>query len=120
MTEKRVLADEHVPTPVVSVLKSLGNDIVRSKAVLPEGADDQQLLEFARQNNRVIVTADKQFTVIDGDVVTDHAGVVYVDQSALQTRPADVAEGVTQIFETVPAEERIGSEFYLSHWMNQP
>lgn len=117
MSDKRVLADEHIPNTVVSVFESLGYDIARSKIVLPEGAEDRQLLEFSRQENRVVLTADRQFTIINGTVVTDHAGVVYVDQRVLQTRPTDVAEGVNQIFATIPVEERIGSEFYLNHWI---
>jgi len=117
MSDKRVLADEHVPNTVVSVFDSLGYDIARSKTVLPEGAEDRQLLKFAREDKRVVITADRRFTVINGTVVTNHVGIVYVDQSALQTRPVDVAEGVTRIFETIPAEERIGTEFYLSHWV---
>ena len=119
MTGERLLADEHVPEPVVVVLESLGCDVVRSKAELPEGTDDRRLLEFARQRDRTVLTADRRFTVVDGDVITDHAGVVYADQGMLQRRPADAAEAIDRILETIPPEERFGSEFYLGHWMTQ-
>ena len=117
MSSKRLFTDEHIPGPVVSVLRSLGHDIVRSKDEFPEGTDDIDLLEFSAEQGRTVLTADKRFAIVDGTVVSEHAGVIYADQSILQRRPEDAGEAVDRILSLVPPEERYGSEFYLGHWI---
>lgn len=112
-----VLTDEHVPGPFISVLRSLGHDVVRSKDVLEEGADDRRLLEYARQVGRIVVTCDRRFTVVDGVITDDHGGVVFAEQTTLQARPEDAASGVDRIVTTVTPEAMEGGEFYLSAWI---
>jgi hypothetical protein len=117
MNSKRLFTDEHIPGSVVSVLRSLGHDLVRSKETFPEGTDDNNLPVFSAEYERIVLTADKQFTVVDGAVVTEHAGVIYVDQSTLHRRPEDAGEAVDRILSQIPPDARYGNEFYLSHWI---
>lgn len=113
----RFLTDEHVPGPFVAVLRSLGHDVVRSKDELREGVDDERILEHARRTDRVVLTCDRRFTVVDGSVVDDHAGVVYADQPVLQARPEDAAAAADLLVSTVTETAMAGNEFYLSDWM---
>lgn len=117
MNSKRLFTDEHIPGPVVSVLRSLSHDLVRSKERFPEGTNDSQLLAFSAEHERTVRTADKQFTVVDGAVVTEHAGVIYADQSILYRRPEDAGEAIDRTLSRIPSDACYGSEFYLSHWI---
>lgn len=113
----RVLTDEHVPGPFVRVLDATGHDVVRARDEFPPGTDDGILLEFAAETDRLVVTSDRRFTIVEGDRVTDHAGVVYADQSRLQRRPEDAARGIDRIVTMIPQDDRRGAEFYLSDWL---
>ena len=112
-----VLTDEHVPGPFVAVLRSLGHDVVRAKDELDEGAQDVGILRYADEGGRIVLTCDRRFTVVDGDVTYDHAGVIYAEQTILQDRPEDAARGVDPIVTTVPEGTMAGREFYLGAWM---
>jgi hypothetical protein len=116
MSEPGLLTDEHVPGPCIAVLRSVGYDVLRAKDEFEEGTEDEILLEFAAETDRVVLTCDSRFTIVDGDRVTDHSGVVYAEQTRLQRRPEDAASAVDRIAITVPPEDRRGSEFYLSDW----
>lgn len=112
-----VLADEHVPGPFIAVLRSLGHDVVRAKDELAEGSNDERLLDHAHGVDRIVVTCDRRFAVVDGTVTDDHSGVIYAEQTMLQTRPEDAASAVDRIVSTVPLAEMAGSEFYLRGWL---
>ena len=116
MSKPGLLTDEHVPGPCIAVLRSVGYDVLRAKDEFEEGTEDGVLLEFAAETDRVVLTCDKRFTIVDGERVTAHSGVVYADQTMLQCRPEDAASAVDRIVITVPPEDRRGSEFYLSDW----
>jgi hypothetical protein len=113
----RFLTDEHVPGPFVRVLRSTGHDVLRAKDECPPGTDDGFLLSFGAETGRIVITCDKRFTVVDGQRVADHAGVVYADQTTLQRDPEDAVRGVDRIVSTVPSTERTAAEFYLTDWL---
>jgi hypothetical protein len=117
MNTPSLLTDEHVPGPCITVLRSIGHDVVLARNACDEGASDGRLLEFARENGCVVLTCDRRFTVLDGTRVSNHAGVIYAQQTALQRRPEDVADAIDRIFDTVPAEEWTGVECYLTDWL---
>ena len=116
MSDARLLTDEHVPGPCIAVLRSVGYDILQAKDEFKKGTENGILLDSVAETDRVVLTCDKRFTVVGGERVTDHAGVVYAEQRVLQRRPEDVASAVDRIMTAVPAEDRRGSEFYLSDW----
>ena len=116
MSEHGLLTDEHGPGPCIAVLRSVDYEVLRAKDEFEEGTEDEVLLEFAAETDRVVFTCDKRFTIVDGERVTDHSGIVYADQTMLQRRPEDAASAVDRIAITVLAEDRRGSEFYVSDW----
>lgn len=70
MTVGRFLTDEHVPGPCITVLRSIGHDVLRAKDEFQEGTKDGVLLEFASETDRIVLTSDKRFTIVEGDRVT--------------------------------------------------
>lgn len=117
MSRVRLLADEHIPGPFLTAIDALEYDVLRAKDEFPEGTPDRRLLEFGRETDRVVVTCDTRFAVVDGSLVADHSGVIYADQAFLQRNPERAADAVDRIATTIPPDERPGSEFYLSDWL---
>ncbi len=64
------LADESCDFAVVRALRGAGHDVLAVADVSPR-ADDQQVLELARQEQRILLTEDKDF-----------GRLVYADQQA--------------------------------------
>ena len=62
MTSLRFLVDMNLPSKTVPNLQQQGWDILRVSQVLPMDAEDSEILEFARQQNRVIITQDLDFS----------------------------------------------------------
>ena len=48
----------------VTALRDLGWDIIRVTAVLPHNAPDDEILAWARDNDRVLVTQDLDFSTL--------------------------------------------------------
>lgn len=55
-----LLADENVPLPVVSALREEGHEVSWVGAVEP-GIDDRDVLQRAHDEDRVLITFDKDF-----------------------------------------------------------
>lgn len=117
MSSVGVLTDEHVPGPCIAVLRSIGYDVVRAKDELSEGSADRELLRYAAETGRVVLTCDTRFTVANGAVVTDHSGVIYGEQAVLKRRPEDAAGAIEEILTTIPPTDLRGAECYLTDWM---
>ena len=62
MTNIRFLANMNISPNTVEDLRKHGWDIVRVSQFLPVNAFDQDILEFARQEDRVVVTEVRQKT----------------------------------------------------------
>ena len=58
----RFLVDMNLPSKTVINLQQQGWDVLRVSQVLPMNAEDSEILEFARQQNRVIITQDLDFS----------------------------------------------------------
>jgi predicted nuclease of predicted toxin-antitoxin system len=56
----RFLVDENFPYPAVDRLRQRGHDAVAVRDIM-RGATDEEVLARARLENRVLVTADKDF-----------------------------------------------------------
>jgi len=73
----RIVADENVDKEIVDRLRGDGHDVVYIAEADP-GTDDQAVLDRSRQDDRVLLTADKDF----GDLVFRqrllHCGVLLV------------------------------------------
>ena len=62
MTSLRFLVDMNLSPRIVTDLRQQEWDILRVSQVLPMDAPDSEILEFARQQNRVIITQDLDFS----------------------------------------------------------
>jgi predicted nuclease of predicted toxin-antitoxin system len=60
----RLLADMNISPKTVVLLRERGWDIVRVPELLPVGATDEQVLERARVEGRVVVTQDLDFSAL--------------------------------------------------------
>ncbi len=58
----RLLADLHISPLTVELLKSLGHDVVRVSEILPTNASDEVIVQRARQDSRIILTQDLDFS----------------------------------------------------------
>lgn len=56
----RYLANENIPLNALNTLKNIGIDIISIKDFLP-GAKDEEVLNFALKEDRIIITFDKDF-----------------------------------------------------------
>ena len=56
----RILADENVPLTAITALRSRGHDVMWIRTDAP-GSKDQSILQLAKNENRILVTFDKEF-----------------------------------------------------------
>lgn len=64
MAALRFLADMNISPKTVRLLREQGWDILRVSEVLPASAKDLEVLAFARQERRVVITQDLDFSVL--------------------------------------------------------
>ena len=62
MTSLRFLVDMNLSPKTVTNLQQQGWDVLRVSQVLPMDAEDSEILKFAHQQNRVIITQDLDFS----------------------------------------------------------
>jgi predicted nuclease of predicted toxin-antitoxin system len=60
----RLLADMNISPKTVEAMRKRGWDILRVSNFLPANASDQQILQFARQENRILITQDLDFSAL--------------------------------------------------------
>jgi len=61
-----ILADEHISVKMIAAIKAIPLETISVKEKF-KGADDDRIIEFARENDLVIITEDKDFaSVRDG------------------------------------------------------
>jgi len=79
----RFLVDQNISPRTTQFLRSLGHDALDTRDLSLEEAPDEVLLQIAREQHRILVTFDKDFTDIR-DYPTDYGPGVIV----LRTRSA--------------------------------
>jgi len=60
----RLLADLHIAPRTVEFLRTLGHNVCRVSDLLPANASDEEIVERAAQDRRVILTQDLDFSSI--------------------------------------------------------
>ena len=60
----RLLADLHIAPRTVEFLRTLGHNVCRVTDLLPANASDEEIVERAAQDRRVILTQDLDFSSI--------------------------------------------------------
>lgn len=64
MKSLRLLADMNISPKTVEALQYEGWDVIRVSQVLPANASDEEILDFARQDDRVVLTQDLDFSAL--------------------------------------------------------
>ena len=64
MADIQLLAEMKISPQTVTFLQQQGWDMIRVSEVLPATASDSEILEFARREERVIVTQDLDFSTL--------------------------------------------------------
>ena len=64
MAAIRLLANMNISPKTVHALRQQGWDIVRVSELLPVDATDEEILELARREGRVVVTQDLDFSAL--------------------------------------------------------
>jgi predicted nuclease of predicted toxin-antitoxin system len=92
------VADESCAKPVVLALREAGHDVVFIAEVAP-GATDEQVLERALNEKRVLITEDRDFGELVYARGRSSAGVILVRFPSLVRRikPATVIEAVSKL-----------------------
>lgn len=86
----KLCCDENIRRGITTVLEQEGHDVIRVQDVLELGSEDQEILEFCRETDRILVTNDEDFFDFD-----THPGVLFLDEQ--RASPRDVATAVRRI-----------------------
>jgi predicted nuclease of predicted toxin-antitoxin system len=95
----RLLLDQGLPRSTVELLRADGWDVVHACQCDLSTARDEQILEYARRENRVICTLDADFHSILAVSGAANPSVVRIRQQGL--RGADVASLLKRIWDEV-------------------
>jgi predicted nuclease of predicted toxin-antitoxin system len=92
------LADESCAGPVIRALHEAGHDVV-AIAEVAKGATDEQVLERALTEKRVLITEDRDFGELVYARGRSSAGVILVrfHSRARRAKPATVVEAVAKL-----------------------
>lgn len=96
----RFFLDEHIAGAVADALRRRGFDVLTVKEARALGAPDIDHFEFARAQQRIIVTQDADFLRIRA-AGESHAGIVYAPQG---TPVGKLVRTLWRIVETLDAE----------------
>ena len=92
------MADESCAGPVIRALREAGHDVVAISEVA-KGATDEQVLERALNEKRVLITEDRDFGELVYARGRSSAGVVLLrfHSRARRAKPATVVEAVAKL-----------------------
>ncbi len=111
MSERlRFLLDEHVPVAIAQGLRRRGIDVTTAVASGLKGADDDILLEFARQAGRFLVTQDEDFLRLHSSGLR-HAGLAYYKQGSRTI--GEVIQTLTLLHDLLTNDDTSGQIMYL-------
>jgi hypothetical protein len=93
--------DEHVARAIAAGLRRRGIDVLTAGEANMLSADDEEHLQLAVEQERVIFTQDADFLRLH-DRGVPHCGIVYAPQ---HTRIGPIVNGLTLIFQVMSPEE---------------
>jgi predicted nuclease of predicted toxin-antitoxin system len=102
----RFLADMNISPLTVQALAAEGVDIVRVSSLLPTNASDEKILALARQQGRVVITHDTDFSALLALGGYDQPSLVTL--RLLNTDPPVVTERLRAILPQIEAALRRG------------
>jgi hypothetical protein len=104
MAKIKYYMDEHVPLAVTLGLQRRGVDVLTVQDAELISADDIVQLQYAFDNQRVVVSQDTDFLVLHSQGHS-HAGIVYAPQ---QTPVGELVRMLLLIYEVINSEEIAG------------
>ena len=109
MSKIRYYTDEHVAKAVIRGLRQRGVDVLTTPEANKSNAADEEHLQFALSEGRVIFTQDDDFLKLasSGQV---HAGIVYTPQHIPTGR---IIQRLMLIYQVLEAEKMVGNIEYL-------
>ncbi len=72
----RFYADEQFPRQIVEALESLGHDVLTVQAADNRGLPDEEVLAFATQENRAVLTFNRRDFLRLHNKQPNHAGII--------------------------------------------
>lgn len=93
----KILCNENVARSIYVLLGQEGYDVERVQDTLELGYDDEEIVDYARETSRVILTNDDDFFDFDAP-----AGILFLDE--LRAKPREVVTAIQRI------ERRVGTE----------
>lgn len=94
--------DEHVHPGIVKALKKRGIDVLTAQQAGMLDVDDDEHLQLAASQGRVIFTQDDDFLDEQWTGKINHNGIAYTHQS---TPMGQIIEGLILIYEAITEEE---------------
>lgn len=101
--------DEHVAKAVVRGLRQRGVDVVTTPDANMQSATDDEHLELATQQERVVFTQDDDFLRLAAEG-QEHAGIVYAAQ---HTAVGTIVVGLMLIYQVLTPKEMRNHVEYL-------
>jgi predicted nuclease of predicted toxin-antitoxin system len=102
----RFIADMNISPLTVKTLAAEGVDIVRVSSLLPVNASDESILGLARQQGRVVITQDMDFSALLA--LGGHDEPSLVTLRLLNTDPNVVTQRLRQVLPQIEAALRRG------------
>ena len=95
----KFLADEHIELSIVTGLKLLGIDAISVNEAGKREYDDEEILNFAKENDRVIITRDSDFVKLHRNGA-EHAGIVFISKFLAIGKIIGEIEKISMLFES--------------------
>jgi predicted nuclease of predicted toxin-antitoxin system len=73
----KFLLDENVDLPIADYLRDQGYDVTAIATDYTRSIEDDQVLEIARRENRILIANDKDFGTLIYREQLEHAGVIF-------------------------------------------
>jgi len=102
VTRVRLLADMNISPKTVDALQRRGWDIIRVSDILPMDAEDEEILDLARLEGRVVITQDLDFSTLLALGGYDQPSLVTLrlaisDPETVTRRLLDVLPGLEEV-----------------------
>jgi len=113
----KLMLDEDVQIELASALKAEGIDAISAQEFGRKGLPDEEQLNFADNNGRVIFTYNVgDFVKLHGTFITqgrDHQGIVVSKQLSI----SQALKGFLRLVNTLSANEMANRLEFLSNWL---
>lgn len=96
----KFLADEHIELSIVSGLKLLGIDAISINEAGKRQSDDEEILGFAKERDRVIITRDSDFVKLHRKGA-EHAGIVFIPKFMSIGKIIGEIEKISMLFDNL-------------------